>query len=226
MGKNLEILDSQGCIDRLTTELWRSTKMKKLLSALALVALCSTIAMANVPCPEYCSITPLLGDPLFPSTQVGFLSPGVVNGTTLTITVRNCSNLPINAATVQVIFADAVKICTTAVHQATTSALGVCTITLNGGGCLSNVLGACVIKANFIEIRNLRNVRSPDNGSHTGSVPSGSVTTTDLGYFGDEFKGVAIPGCHDYDNNAAVNTTDLGYFGDAYKLGTVCTLAN
>jgi hypothetical protein len=198
--------------------------MKKLLSALALVALCSTIAMANVPCAEYCTVTPLLGDPLVPSSQVGFLSPGPVNGTTLTITVRNCSNLPINGATVQVIFNDAVKICTTAVHQAVTVANGTCSITLSGGGCLSGLLGACVIKANGFEIRNLRNVRSPDNGSHTGSVPSGSVTTTDLGYFGDEFKGVAPAGCHDYDNSGSVNTTDLGYFGDAYKLATTCTL--
>ena len=127
-------------------------------------------------------------------------------------------------AAVTVTFNDAVKICTTAVHSATTNALGVCSITLNGGGCLSNLLGACVIKANGFEIRNLRNVRSPDNGSHTASIPSGSVTTTDLGYFGDEFKGVAPAGCHDYDNNGLVNTTDLGYFGDAYKLATVCTL--
>jgi hypothetical protein len=198
--------------------------MKKLLSALALVALCSSMAMANVPCPEYCSVTPLLGDPAFPDKWVGFLSPGPVNGTTLTITVRNCSNAPIPSANVEVIFNDAIKVCTTAVHTATTIANGTCSITLNGGGCLSNLLGACVIKANGFEIRNLRNVRSPDNGSHDGSVPSGSVTTTDLGYFGDEFKGVAQPGCHDYDNNLLVNTTDLGYFGDAYKLATVCTL--
>jgi len=198
--------------------------MKKLLSALALVALCSSLAMANVPCPEYCTITPLLGDPLVPNSQLGFLAPGPINGTTLTITVRNCSNLPINAANVEVIFNSSVKTCVTSVHQATTVASGICSITLTGGGCLTNILGACIIKANGFEIRNLHNVRSPDNGNHTVSMPSGSVTTTDLGYFGDEFKGVAAAGCHDYDNNGLVNTTDLGYFGDAYKLAAVCTL--
>jgi len=198
--------------------------MKKLLSALFLLALCSSLAGATVPDPLNCTITPLLGNPLIPANQVAFLSPGAVSGTTLTITVRNNVNQPISGASVVVTFNSAVKPCVTALHTATTNPSGVCTVTLTGGGCLTGLLGACVITANSVEIRNLLNVRSPDNGSHTASVPSGSVTTTDLGYFGDEFKGVVPVGCHDYDNNGVVNTTDLGYFGDAYKLATVCTL--
>jgi len=204
--------------------------MKKMLSALFLLALCSSLAGASVPDPLNCTVTPLLGDPLVPSSLVAFLAPGAVNGTTLTITVRNASNALIPNASVVITFNSEVGICgvPAAVHTGTTGAsgptLGVCTITLKGGGCQTGVYGACVIRANGIEIKNLQNVRSPDNEGHTTSVPSGSVNTQDLGAFGDEFKGVQPVGCHDYDNNAAVNTQDLGYFGDAYKLGVTCTL--
>ena len=201
--------------------------MKKLLSALFLLALCSSLAGASVPDPTFCTVTPLLGNQALPSSLVAFLAPGAVTGTTLTITVRNASNVLIPSASVVISFNSQIGICSNAIHYATTgttgAGLGVATITLKGGGCLTGIPSACVITANGIEIKNLQNVRSPDNEGHTTSVPSGSVTTQDLSAFGDEFKGVQPVGCHDYDNNAAVNTQDLGYFGDAYKLGTTCT---
>lgn len=199
--------------------------MTKLLCALFLVALCSSFGHASiVPCPEYCGVEPLLGNPAEPFGQVAFLAPGPMTGTTITITVRDCSNAAIAGAAVYVAFNNAVETCVLGVHSSTTNALGVCTITLQGGGCLRNVIGGCVIVANGIEIRNLRHVRSPDNGSHTASVPDGTVSLVDLAFFGDEFKGVAPPACHDYDNNLQVNTTDLGYFGTAFGAGWHCDL--
>jgi hypothetical protein len=177
-----------------------------------------------VPDPQYCTVTPLLGNPAVPSSQVAFLAPGDINGTTITITVRSSSNAPIAGAAVFVSFGFGIKTCTTAVHAATTDTSGVCTIALRGGGCLSGVWGACVITANGVEIRNLRNVRSPDNNSQTLSAPDGRVSVVDLAFFADEYRGVAPPGCHDYDNNLLCDLTDLTYFGDAFSRSLLCIL--
>ena len=66
--------------------------MKKLLSALFLLALCSSLAMATVPDETKCTVTPDLNGGCL-------IAPGTLTGTTLTITVRNSSNNPIpNAA--------------------------------------------------------------------------------------------------------------------------------
>jgi hypothetical protein len=69
--------------------------MKKLLSALFLLALCSSLAMATVPDPSKCSVTPDYNGGCL-------IAPGVIGGTTLSITVRNSSNNPINNAVVTV----------------------------------------------------------------------------------------------------------------------------
>jgi len=202
--------------------------MKKLLSALALVALFSSLGMASVPDPLYCTVSPLLGpgSPQVPATQVAFIAPGPAAGTTITITVKNYLNVAIQNASVVVTFNNAIKTCTTAVHTATTNAQGVCTISLRGGGCLSGTAGACVITANGIEIRNLQFVRSPDNDSHTASSPTGSVTVGDLTFFAAEFGGTAPAGsnCHDYDNSGSCGVIDLTYFGPSFTAGFACPI--
>lgn len=192
--------------------------MKKLLSALFLLALCSSLATATVPDPTKCVVTPDLNGGCL-------IAPGSLSGTTLSITVRNASNNPIPNATVQAVLNAAIGKCTTAVHTATTDANGFCTINLRGGGCINAAIpGACVVVANGIEIKNYNKVKSPDNASHTTSVPSGTVTVADLPFFADEFKGVAAAACHDYTNDGTVSTSDLPFFGDAFKAGLACTL--
>jgi hypothetical protein len=199
--------------------------MKKLLTALFLVALCSSLAMATVPDPTQCSIVPLLGPVGQPQNQVAFLAPGNLSGTTITITVRNNTGGAIANATVSVAFNSQIRTCSTASHTATTNTQGVCTISLRGGGCLSATSGGCVITANGVEIRNLRFVRSPDNGSDTASLPDGTVSVVDFVKFADEFKGVVAVGCHDYDNDNLCNVVDFPYFGDAFKGAMTCQLA-
>lgn len=192
--------------------------MKKLLSALFLLALCSSVAMATVPDPSKCTVTPDLNGGVL-------IAPGALAGTTLSITVRNSSNNPIPNAAVQVIFGSDIRICTNAVHTGTTDTNGFCQINLRGGGCINlTTTGACVVIANGIEIKGYTKVKSPDNASHDASVPSGSVTVADLPFFADEFKGVAPAGCHDYTNDGFVTTSDLPSFGDAFKASLVCTL--
>lgn len=192
--------------------------MKKLLSALFLLALCSSLAVANVPDPSKCSVTPDLNNGCL-------IAPGNLTGTTLSITVRNASNNPIPNANVSVVFNSAIRICANAVHTAVTNAAGQCTINLRGGGCINiATTGACVVIANGIQIKGYVKVKSPDNASHDTSVPSGTITVADLPFFADEFKGVAAPGCHDYTNDNQVSTSDLPLFGDSFKGGLNCTL--
>ena len=110
-------------------------------------------------------------------------------------------------------------------HTAQTNSLGVCTINLRGGGCINAAtLGACVVIANGIEIKNFNKVKSPDNANHTASTPSGNVSVADLPFFADEFKGVEPAACHDYTNDGTVSTADLPTFGDAFKASLSCTL--
>ena len=69
--------------------------MKKLLSALFVLALCSSVAMATVPDPSNCEVTPDLNNGVLICPD----NPVLLNGTTYTITVRNADNNPIpNAA--------------------------------------------------------------------------------------------------------------------------------
>jgi hypothetical protein len=67
------------------------------------------------------------------------------------------------------------------------------------------------------------NVRSPDNASHTASVPDLFVAIGDLTFFADEFLNVAPAGCHDYDNTLDVDISDLPFFGDAFVGSLQCT---
>ena len=78
--------------------------------------------------------------------------------------------------------------------------------------------------ADGVEIANYSYVKSPDNANHTVSMPDGQVSTIDLPYFADEFRGVVQAGCHDYDNDHDIDTADLPYFGDGFKAQAFCTL--
>lgn len=197
--------------------------MKKLLSALFLLALCSSLAMATVPDPTKCTIEGLLGPAGgLPSTKVALIAPGPLSGTALTITVRNTSNNVIPNASVQVVFAGSILICQNAVHSVTADNNGVAHINLRGGGCLTGQVDACVIVSNGVDLLSVSNVRSPDNASHTGCVPSLSVAIGDLTFFADEFLHVAPAGCHDYDNTLVVDISDLPYFGDAFVASLQC----
>lgn len=197
--------------------------MKKLLSALFLLALCSSLAMATVPDPTKCTIQGLLG-PVggAPSTKVALIAPGPLAGTHLTITVRNSSNNVIPGAAVSIIFGAGPLVCGNAIHSVTANGSGVANIDMRGGGCLTGVSGAATIIANGVILMDVFNVRSPDNASHTVCVPDLSVAISDLTNLADEFLGVAPAGCHDYDNSLTVDIADLPYFGDAFVASLQC----
>jgi hypothetical protein len=147
-------------------------------------------------------------------------------GTTLTISARNSSNLPIPNAIVQVRFhvQNAIRVCADAQHDGVTDANGICLIQLRAAGCVRNTLGGCTVTIYGIEVAHYKNVKSPDNTAHAESQPDGAVDVADLTFFGDEFLGAAAAACHDYDNDADCDVADLTYFGDAFRAELHCTL--
>jgi hypothetical protein len=208
--------------------------MKKLLSALFLLALFSSVAAATVPDPAFCHVSPIYGVVGNAAREVVIVSPpynsylGHLTGTQYTIHVANSSNAPIVGAAVAVSFSSAVpnaiRVCPSAQHTGVTDVNGDVQLWFTAGGCLTNFAGACVVTANGVEIRVVRGVRSPDNGDHSLNQPDGYVDTVDLSVFGAEYKGAYTtnPLCHDYDYSLACDTVDLTYFGEGYKRNMQC----
>lgn len=194
--------------------------MKKLLSALFVLALCSSVAFATVPDPSKCTVVPadnLLGVVLCPD------APAPISATIYTITVKNSASNPIANASVAVEFPvpTNIKNCTTAVNTGTTNAQGICVLTLRGGGCqhTSGSVYAALVKANGVVIRSYYNAKSPD---FDGVGPNGIVNLQDLLVFRQAYP---TDVCHDYDNNASKNLGDTLIFAPAYSPQHTCTLA-
>jgi len=191
--------------------------MKKLLSALFVLALCSSVAFATVPDPSKCSVTPadaLNGVVTCPD------SPAPITATIYTITVKNSAGNPIPNASVAIEFPvpTNIKFCTTYVNTGTTNSSGVCNITLRGGGCqrTSGTVYAALVKANGVVIRSYYNAKSPD---YDGVGPNGLVNLQDL----LAFRSPTV-GCHDYNNDNSMNLSDTLIFAPAYGPLHSCTL--
>jgi len=190
--------------------------MKKLLSAAFALALCSTIAMADVPDPGQCSVSPsdaLGGVVCCPNI------PSALTESINTITVRNSGGTPISGASTVVLLTASNPACPAAVLTGTTNGSGVVTITVAASGCANGIPSACVIKANGVTIRSFTNCKSPD---FDGAGGNGLVNLSDLIAFANEFNGITIPGCHDYTNDHATNLSDLIPFGSAFSTAKHC----
>lgn len=186
--------------------------MKKLLSALFALALCTTAAFATVPFPANCTVTPcdalngLIGCPD---------SPTVIPQSVVTLTIRNQANNPIPAAAVNLDLADPLCICTTMVFNTTTNGVGVATMTMRFGGCLRGVADAAVFRANGVIVRTYVNVKTPDWDGAAGTC---AVNLADLIRF--------VPRtdlCFDFDNSGAVDLGDIIVFTAGYTPAHSCT---
>jgi hypothetical protein len=187
--------------------------MKKVLSALFALALCSGIAAANVPVPENCDVDP--ADALN-GVILGPDSPAPIPASVYTVVLRNIDNQPISGAPVVFEFsAGGLVFCTTAQNSGVTNNQGTAVITLRGGGCKDNQAGAVTVKGNGVPIRNYNNAKSPDWNGVNGD---GDVDLQDLVSFR---SGIT---CHDYDNANGVGLPDLVIFVSGYVPTHTCTL--
>lgn len=190
--------------------------MKKLLSALVLLALSSGLALADVPDPNNCSVIPSDG---INGIIICPAAPTPLTETINTVTVRNLQNQTIANATVIFLFGTTINVCPSAVHTATTNASGVCTITVSGGGCATSA-GAGTVKANGVTIREYVNVKSPDWDTFSGDR---TVGAGDYAQFAPRFnQGSTTDPCFDYDNNGSVGASDYSIFARAFNRASHC----
>ncbi len=194
--------------------------MKRLIFVLCLMAIAASASFADVPDPANC-ITTIDG------VQRVLMIPGTPLETagTFTVTVRNAAGVAINNAVVVVEIgglADSkTALCASAVTTQNTNASGIATFNITGGGCYKAV-GAVVIRANGVEIRNFGAVMSPD---YTGTDNNGiagrwskSINAADFSSFGQAF-GAGVASCHDYDNNGSMGAADFSVFGAVWDFG-------
>jgi hypothetical protein len=187
--------------------------MKKLLSALFALALCSTAAFATVPWAANCVISPcdaLNGVVSCPDT------PAPIPASIVTLTIRNQANNPIVGAAVNLTLgAGPLCICNTMVFNTTTIGGGIATMTMRFGGCIMGVADAAVFRANGVLIRSYMNTKSPDWDGAAGSC---QVNLPDLVRF--------VPRtdlCFDFDNNGAVDLGDIVIFTSGFTPAHACT---
>lgn len=190
--------------------------MKKLTLSMMTLALAATVASADIPDPSQCTVLP--ADNLN-GLVVAPLNPSVLAATVNTITVKNSLGNVIVGANVVVLLGAANPACTAAVLTGTTNGSGITTITLGAGGCSHQVPGSGVVKANGVTIRSYSNVKGPD---FDGAGGNKAVDLSDLVEFANQFNGIALPACHDYDNNSAVNVGDLVIFGAGFSGANNC----
>ncbi len=197
--------------------------MKRLLSALAMIALVGGVASASVPYANDCIVSP----------ADGMLSPrinGVLDNPTpsgyadLTVTVKAAGGYPINNCYVEVVLnADCLVpsgpfqgqptycMCDGVTLTGYTNASGQVTINLGYGGCCN--MGAAVnIKADGVLIRSFDWFVSPDFDGAKGDCVMG---LEDFTVFGNAWPG-ASPGCTDYDGNESTDVVDFTIFGGSW----------
>lgn len=195
--------------------------MKKLLSALVALALCSGLALATVPDPTNCIVLPC--DNLGPVGVGGVVlcpgTPAPIPASLVTMTIKNAAGNVIPGAVIQVTFGSPLIVaCAPGLPwNGTANGSGVWTKNFNGGGCF-NGANACVITANGVIIRTYVNVKSPDWNGGVGDL---QVITNDF----SNFVAAYVPGaagCHDYDNNGTTNLADFVIFAGGFSPSHVC----
>lgn len=186
--------------------------MKKLLSALFALALCSSMALATVPYPPNCSVDAdaLSGVVLCPDV------PSVIPQSIVNMTIRNQANNPIANAAVNIQFAAGpMCFCTSMNYNTTTDASGKASLTLRGGGCMRGVTDAAVIRANGVVVRTYSNAKSPDWDGAAGNC---TVNLADA----VRFVGPPTDLCFDFASDGSKDLGDVVVFTAGFTPGHSC----
>ncbi len=186
--------------------------MKKLLSALVLLALVSSVASANVPDPDFCIVEP--ADLMIEPRLICVPDDAGNVYADLHIVVKGDAVMPLGDKFVEVwLNPDCTNLfmCDDLVLTGTTdSSTGVLDLNLNMGGCCS-MTSAAIIIADGVPIRAYDIIASTDNN---GGLGDGSTGLTDFVTFGQTWG----PGCTDLDGSSDANIPDFVAFGAAYTL--------
>jgi hypothetical protein len=186
--------------------------MKKLLSALFVLALCTSAAFASTPDATQSTVTPcdaLGGAVVCPDV------PGAIPASQIVVTVNNSSGNPISNSPVVITLAGTNN-CTGIVLTGTTNLSGVFTTTLKAGGC-NPAFNACQVTASGIPLRSF-DIKSPD---WDGAAGSKIVDVGDFVPFVAEYTGSAPAGCFDFNHDPDV-IGDFVIFAGAYSPSHHC----
>jgi len=192
--------------------------MNKLLSAVVLLALVTSVGWADVPDPEYCQVLPVDGYDFQRLTGLP-----VEDGSSyaeIDVYVRASGGVDIENAFVEIVFDpacdDALCMCTNFVTTGSTAANGLVEFNLKFGGCCEYPVAA-IIWADGVQIRGYEVVVSPDR---YGSPLGGANCATELDDFADFVNNRDMPGCTDYTGDGTTNLADFAVFADAW--GKTC----
>ena len=201
--------------------------MKRLLSALVLLALAGGVASAGVPDAFNSSVLP--SDAYVYPRVTGILdqrdgAPNPHPLADLYVTVRNFANVPIPNAYVEVVFStlcdDPVCMCDGIILDGYTDPTGLVIINLGYGGCCYVEGGAAVaVYAEGVVVRAFEYAVSPDWDEVEGNCIMGLADFTVFGNYWVSGEG----GCTDYDGDGATALIDFTTFGQGWVQG--CTPA-
>ena len=188
--------------------------MKKLLSAMVVLALVSGAAWASIPDPDYCSVMP--GDAMAYPRILGI--PATAGGSPywdLDIHVAAFGGISLPNAYVEVIFDGSCEdlcSCTGLNLTGYTNATGNLSLTVKLGGCC-NYTAAAIIQAEGVGIRVYDYVVSPDLTSALGGGDC-NVALADFSTFGGAYGGGG--GCADFNGDNVTGVADFVVFGGGW----------
>ena len=167
-----------------------------------------------VPYPPACTVQPADG---FNGVVIGPSSPAPIPASVEDIVIQGQGNVPIADASVYVYFGNGIRLCPGAVYSGATDSQGHLRLALNGGGCISGLDQACIIRANGIVVRDYQNVKSPDFDGVSGD---GRMNLGDLVEFVRESNSHGV--CHDYDNSGSYSLLEFTIFASAFTPAHHC----
>ncbi len=188
--------------------------MKKLLSAMVVLALVSGAAWASIPDPDYCTVQP--GDAMAYPRILGV--PATTGGSPywdLNIHVAAFGGISLPNAYVEVIFdvsCEDLCSCTGLDLNGYTNASGNISFQVKLGGCCE-ATAAAIILADSVPIRQYEFVVSPDLTSPLGGGDC-NVALADFSTFGSHYGGGG--GCTDFNGDNLTGVGDLVVFGGGW----------
>ncbi len=197
--------------------------MKRLLSAVVMLALCSSVAYANVPDPTACEVTPLDG---FLSQRMVVIGdePAPVGMANISVLVAATGGVPLDNVFVEIFFAgecDATLCyCDGLVLSGYTDVNGMIDFNMAAGGCCE-VTTAARIVADGLPIRGYDVVSSPDWNGAAGDCAMGTddfIAFGSLGWSGGQ-------NCFDTTGDGTIDVTDFINFGNVWGTSQGCTPA-
>jgi hypothetical protein len=197
--------------------------MKRLLSAVVMLALCSSVAYANVPDPTACEVTPLDGFQ-FQRMVVMADQPAPSNLADISVFVAATGGVALDNVFVEIFFAGecdaSMCYCDGLVLSGYTDANGMIDFNLAAGGCCE-VTTAARIVADGLPIRGYDVVVSADYNGASGDCAMGTDDFIAFGSLGWAAQG----NCYDTSGDGVINVTDFIGFGNVWGTGQHCTEA-